>query len=425
MLSARGTRTTVCHWVFRGLIVGRRCVRSLRGAAGAQGHTIPPMRPESLAFLRRLLDTPSPSGFERDGQRAWLDYVRANGAHTTWNDAYGNCFAALEPTEGRPSAKGGAGPGSEDAVSGGPSGVFTVAVCGHADEIGLMVNHFDSNGFVYCRQIGGIDPASIVGKRVQFQSSVPGVANPVQGVIGATAIHLQDRSGDAKVRKLHELFVDIGARDEAAARARLQIGDPGVFMDASMLLDDDVVVARALDNRVGTWVAAETLRLCAEQARRSVRVVAVSTVQEEVGLHGARMVATSLRPQVALVTDVGHATDSPGITHAQHGHFKMGAGPKLAVGGGVQPEVVARLAATAERLGIPVQRSATPGVSGTDMDAIFLSAGGIPSGLLSLPIRYMHTTVEMARLKDLEQIPQVFAGFCEGLEADAVFAPAL
>jgi endoglucanase len=371
--------------------------------------TIPPMRSESLAFLRTLLDTPSPSGFERDGQRKWLEYVRANGATRTWNDAYGNCFAELAPT----------------AAPAAGTKPFTVAVCGHADEIGLMVNHVDSNGFVYCRQIGGIDPASIVGKRLQFRSSVPGVTEPVIGLIGATAIHLQDRSGEPKVRKLHELFVDIGAKDEASARARLNIGDPGTFLDASMMLTDDIIVARALDNRIGTWVAAETLRLCAQQAKRHVRVVAVSTVQEEVGLHGAEMIAESLRPDVALVTDVGHATDSPGITQAQHGQFKMGNGPKLAVGGAMQPEVVARLLATAERLQIPLQRGATPGSSGTDTDAIFLAGGGIPCGLVSLPIRYMHTTVEMGALSDLERIPQVYAGFCDGLTGGERFAPSL
>jgi endoglucanase len=373
------------------------------------------MRSESLAFLRQLLDTPSPSGFERKGQAVWLKYVRAIGAghagFKTWNDSYGNCFAALEPnalTDAPPSDR-----------------PFTVAICGHADEIGLMVNHIDSNGFVYCRQIGGIDAASIVGKRVQFESSVPGVTQPVVGLIGATAIHLQDKANESKVRKLHELFIDIGAKDEAAARARLHVGDPGVFMDGSMMLDDNVIVARALDNRVGTWVAAETLRLVAAMPDRAVRVVAVSTVQEEVGLRGARMVAESLRPDVALVTDVGHATDSPGITLAQHGSFKMGAGPKVAIGGPAQPEVVARLLATAENLNITVQRSATPGSSGTDADAIFLTAGGIPSAVVSLPIRYMHTTVEMAHLSDLEKIPQIYAGFCQSLSAAREFAPRL
>lgn len=377
--------------------------------------TIPPMRSESLAFLRRLLDTPSPSGFERDGQRVWLEHVRAHGATRTWNDAYGNCFAELAP----------AAPGAPAPSRPAGAGPFTIAVCGHADEIGLMVNHIDSNGFVYCRQVGGIDPASIVGKRLQFRSTVPGVDAPVVGLVGATAIHLQDRSGDAKVRKLHELFVDIGAKDEAAARAKLNIGDVGVFLDASMLLGDDLIVARALDNRIGTWVAAETLRLCAQQQGRRVRVVAVSTVQEEVGLHGAEMIAGSLHPDLALVTDVGHATDSPGIVQAQHGQFKMGLGPKIAIGGAMQPEVVERLLATAKRLEIPLQRGATPGSSGTDTDAIFLAGGGIPCGLVSFPIRYMHTTVEMGSLKDLEMIPRLFAGFCEGLTGQERFAPQL
>ncbi len=367
------------------------------------------MRPESLSFLTSLLDTPSPSGHERAGQRIWLDYVRPF-ATRTWNDAYGNCFASLEPA-GYTAQRG-----------------LTVAVCGHADEIGLMVNHFDEKGFVYCRAIGGIDVTSIVGKRVRFQSTVPeaGDARAVVGVIGATAIHLQDRSGDLKVRKLHELFIEIGAADAEAAKKRLRIGDVGVFIDSFQAVTDDIVIARALDNRIGTFAAAETLRLCREHIDDlKVRVVAVSTVQEEIGLHGAAMIAESLKPDVCLVTDVGHATDSPGISHAQHGMFKLAAGPKLAVGAEMHPDVVSRLAASAEARSIPLQRSATPGSSGTDTDEIFLRRGGIPCGLLSLPIRYMHTTVEMTSLKDLRQIGEVFAGFCLGLEANATFVPAL
>lgn len=354
------------------------------------------MRSESKSFLHRLLDTPSPSGFEGDGQRLWLDYSRE---HSTkqWSDAYGNCFSELAPAKYQ----------------------RTVAVCGHADEIGLMVNHIDSQGFIYCKAIGGIDAGSIVGKRIQFRSSVAGVTNPVIGLVGATAIHLQDKDSGAKVRKLHELFIDIGAKDQASALARLNYGDPGVFLDASMMMTDDLIVARALDNRIGTFVAAETLRLVAEHRDQlKVRVVGVSTVQEEVGCHGAAMIANSLRPDIALVTDVGHATDSPGISHAQHGQFKMGEGPKLAVGGAMHPGVVSRLAAAAAAKTIPIQRAATPGRSGTDTDAIFLQGGGIPCGLLSLPIRYMHTTVELAHLRDLSQISEVFAGMILALGAD-------
>jgi endoglucanase len=363
-----------------------------------------PMRAESLAFLRELLDTPSPSGFEAAGQRVWSSYVRALGAHCS-SDAYGNHFAELLPTSG--------------------SAQRTIAVCGHADEIGLMVNHIDAQGFVYCRSIGGIDPAAIIGKRIQFQSSVTGSTNPVVGLVGATAIHLQDKDAGAKARKLHELFIDIGAKDQASAAAMLNIGDPGVFLDASLMLSPNLIVARALDNRIGTFVAAETLRLLAAQrATLRVRVVAVSTVQEEVGLHGASMIAESVRPDAALVTDVGHATDSPGISHPQHGQFKLGAGPKIAVGGAMHPDLVARLTASAAAQQIPLQRSATPGRSGTDTDAIFTRGGGIPSALLSLPIRYMHTTVEMAHLQDLRQIPEVFSQMILALGGDEQFGAA-
>jgi putative aminopeptidase FrvX len=206
----------------------------------------------------------------------------------------------------------------------------------------------------------------------------------------------------------------------------VNIGDPGVFLDGSMLMGDGLIIARGLDNRIGTFAAAEGLRLAAEKrGELKVRVVAVSTVQEEVGLRGAAMIAEALHPDVALVTDVGHATDSPGINHAQHGHFKLGGGPKISIGGSMQPEVVQRLFDVAKQKDIVVQRTAAPGSSGTDTDAIFVRRGGIPSGLVSLPIRYMHTTVEMTALKDLEQIGEIFAGFCMSLKGDETFVPKL
>ena len=361
------------------------------------------IRPESLAFLKELLDTPSPSGFEREGQRVWMKYARQF-ATKAWNDSYNNCFASF-------------GPEGKD--------VPTLAICGHADEIGLMVNHFDDKGFVYAKAIGGIDVGSIVGKRVRFNSSVSGVKNPVIGLIGATAIHLQDKSQDGKVRKLHELFIDIGAVSADDAKSKVAIGDAGVFLDGFMQLSDDIIVARALDNRIGTWIAAEALRLIAARASElKVRVVAVSTVQEETGLRGAQMIARSLAPSVALITDVGHATDSPGINHAQHGFFKLAAGPKIAVGGAMQPEVVARLTAVAASLSIPLQLAATPGGSGTDTDAIFVN-GGIPCGLVSLPIRYMHTTVEMTSLRDLNRIAHLFAGFALSMTTTERFTASL
>ncbi len=362
------------------------------------------MNDESRSFLRRLLDTPSPSGSESAGQKIWLDRVRP-AADDVWNDAYGNCFARL-------------GAATPDAP--------TIALCGHADEIGLMVNDIDDKGFVYCRQIGGIDPGSIVGKRIRFESSVEGVEDQVEGVIGATAIHLQDRSGDSKTRKLHELFIDIGCRSKDEAQQRLNVGDAGVFADCSMMLTDDLIVARGLDNRIGTWAAAEALvRLANDPAKPAWNVVAVSTVQEEVGLCGAAMIAEALKPDVALVTDVGHATDTPGIDRHRHGNFTLGGGPKIAIGGPAQPMVVRGLLNAAAEEKITIQRSATPGRSGTDTDAIFLRNGGIPCGLISLPIRYMHTTVETTSLRDLDAIATLFHRFCRDLTLKTDFVPAI
>jgi endoglucanase len=205
----------------------------------------------------------------------------------------------------------------------------------------------------------------------------------------------------------------------------LAIGDSAVFLDGFMHISDDIIVARALDNRIGTWIAAEALRLVASRSPElKVRVVAVSTVQEEVGLRGAQIIGRTLAPDVALVTDVGHATDSPGINHAQHGFFKLAGGPKIAVGGSMQPEVVGRLTEVASSLAIPLQRAATPGGSGTDTDAIFVQ-GGIPCGLVSLPIRYMHTTVEMTSLRDLNRIAHLFAGFALSMKPGEKFSGSL
>jgi len=322
-------------------------------------------------------------------------------ASKAWNDSYNNCFASFGP-EG--------------------AGVPTIAICGHADEIGLMVNHFDDKGFVYCKAIGGIDTGSIVGKRVRFNSSVPGVQNPVIGLIGATAIHLQDKSVEGKVRKIHELFIDIGATSADEAKARLAIGDAGVFLDGFMQLSDDIVVARALDNRIGTWAVAETLRLLRpHMAHLEWEICAVANVQEEVGLLGARQIAYSLNPAAALVVDVTHATDYPTVDPRQHGEVRMGKGPTLTHGGCNHVEVVGRLEAIASAKGIPLQHEAMSASSGTDTDVIFWTRGGIPSALISLPNRYMHSPVELVNLRDLEYIPELMAAFALSLRKDEEF----
>lgn len=352
------------------------------------------MRGESLEFLKKLLTTPSPSGFEREGQRVWLDYV-SKYADETRTDTYGSALGIINPKA--------------------PTRVMIV---GHADEIGLMVNHIDDKGFVYVVSIGGIDPQVVPGKRLVIHAK----KGRVRGITGATAIHLRDRDADAKPRKLHELFVDIGASSRKEAEKRVQIGDPITFVDDFELINENVAIARALDNRIGTFVAAETLRLIRESKKTpACAVYAASCVQEEIGLRGSHMMTMQVKPDIGLVVDVGHATDSPGIDHRQHGQAKLGGGPLLSIGGPTLPEVNAELERIAKARKIPLQRSATPGASGTDTDMVFKVAGGAACALVSLPIRYMHTTVEMTDLRDLERIAKLFAEFCLSLKKGQTF----
>ncbi|MDX1972346.1 MAG: M42 family metallopeptidase [Candidatus Sumerlaeia bacterium] len=347
------------------------------------------IRPESLDFLRRLLTTPSPSGFEREAQQLWIDYV-APYADGVTSDVYGNVVATLNP--------------------GAPTSIL---VEGHCDEIGLMVAHIDDSGFIYSKSIGGIDAAVVPGKRLRIH----GAKGTVLGVTGATAIHLRDKDKAAEVRKLHELFIDIGAKSADEVKERgVRVGDAMTFADDFELLTEHLCVARALDNRIGTWVAAETLRTLKESgAALGVTVHAASCVQEEVGLRGAQMITTTLKPDMALVTDVGHATDSPGIDHRLHGKVKLGEGPILSFGGAMHPEMTKRLLAVAEEIQVPLQREAEPGGSGTDADMTFKTSGGCATALLGLPIRYMHTTVEMTDLRDLQRIVELYVAFIRSL----------
>jgi putative aminopeptidase FrvX len=352
------------------------------------------VRSESLEFLKKLLTTPSPSGFEREGQRVWLDYA-SRYADETRTDTYGNALAIVN---------------AEAPVR--------VMLVGHADEIGFMVNHIDDKGFIYVVSIGGVDPQIMAGKRLEIHTR----KGKVRGITGATAIHLRPKDEESKPRKLHELFVDIGASSRKDAEKRVQIGDPITFVDDFEMLDGHLAVARALDNRIGTWVAAETLRLIHESGRKPVcAVYAASCVQEEIGLRGSHMMTMQVRPDIGLVVDVGHATDSPGIDARKHGLAKLGGGPLLSIGGATLPEVNAHLEKIAKAKRIALQRTASPGASGTDMDSVFKVAGGAACALVSLPIRYMHTTVEMADLRDLERIAKLFAEFCLSLKKGQSF----
>src|SRR5438128_1863837 len=299
------------------------------------------MREQSLNFLRTLVNTPSPVGHEVRGQRVWLDYAK-HFADETFSDAYGNCVAVLN--------KGGSP---------------RLMMAGHADEIAMAVNYITDDGYIYVRKMGGIDAAITKAQRVIIHTR----NGPVKAVVGNVAPHLMKEEKEPKPPKIYEIFMDIGVSSRKDAEKLVRIGDPITLADEFDLLRNDLAVARAFDNRIGTFAVAEALRLLKEsKTRLQAEVCAVSNVQEEVGLLGARQIAYSLQPDIALVVDVTHATDYPSVNKAQHGDIKIGQGPAVTLGGCNHPEVVARLEAVAKAKKIPLQHEAMSASSGTDTD---------------------------------------------------------
>jgi len=352
------------------------------------------MRPDSLRFLTDLLNTPTPSSEEARGQRVWLDYL-APYADKLETDTYGNAIAVLNP-EGSPK----------------------IMVEGHADEIAFQIQYIDDDGFIYFSGVGGHDPGLARGQRVHIH----GRNGQVLGVIGALAIHMQDRSKSATVPELSELFIDIGATSRKDAEKRVQVGDMITYIVGWQQLAGDVYIARACDNRIGTFVAAEVLRLCAKAGKKmKACVVAASAVGEENGLYGAHMLGYSVHPDAALVVDVGQATDIPITNKKKFGDVKLGKGPILSRGSVNHPVLVRRLEDVANKHKIAFQRGIDPRYSGTDADAIFLQRGGIATAAIGVPNRYMHTPVEAVHLGDLEDLAQWLCHFILDLSPQETF----
>ncbi len=351
------------------------------------------MQPSSLKFLKSLLDTVSVTSREHPAQRVWLDYVKEF-ADRVETDAYGNCFAFLN--EG---------------------GSPRIMVTGHSDEIGFMVQNISEEGFIYFTGVGGVDPSLVRGQRLQIQTR----KGPVLGVTGTLAPHMQDRGKDPEVPKLHECFLDIGVKSKKEAQNLVRVGDVITFVDGFEILRGDLAVARGCDNRIGIFAAAEALRLVAGEKKPAACVVAVSTVQEEIGLHGASMAGYSVHPDAALVADVGQATDIPIVNKNRFGDVKLGKGPVLGRGSANHPVLVDRLEEVARKKKIALQYSTDPRGTGTDADAIFIQRGGIPSVSIGLPNRYMHSPVEVIHLGDLENVARLMAGFCVSTKKNEKF----
>lgn len=353
--------------------------------------------PHDMAFLEKLLDAPGPSGFEARAARVWREEA-ARFAPEVRVDVNGNSFATVNPG-GRP----------------------RVMLAGHIDEIGLQVTHIDEKGFVYVDEIGGWDPQVLVGQRV----TILGRAGDVPGVIGKKAIHLMTAEDRAKASKTKDLWVDVGVTSAAeAAELGLRVGDPMVLAQGLVRLAGDRIASRAIDDRIGAYVVLQAARLVAEGGCPA-SVTAVATAQEEIGYSGggAKTSAYTLEPDVALVVDVTFSTDVPDVEKKELGDHKIGGGPVLSRGSAAHAEVFEMLATVAEEEGIPYTIQAAPKSTRTDADGIFLTRAGVPTGLVSVPNRYMHSPNEVVSLADLENTARLLAAFIRRLTPQTDFTP--
>ena len=351
---------------------------------------------EGIEFLERLLEAPGPSGFEARAARVWREEARTFSSDV-WADVHGNSFAALD---GDRHPK--------------------VMLAGHVDEIGLQITHVDEKGFLYVDAIGGWDAQVLVGQRVR----VMGRDEEVIGVLGKKPIHLMKPEDRKKASEVQDLWVDLGAGSAEEVREMgVRVGDPIVLGGGLQRLAGDRIASRAIDNRVGAYVVLEALRLLAEEPALHAGTVAVATVQEEIGYSGggARSSAFQLEPQVAIVVDVTFATDVPDANKKELGEHSLGGGPVLTRGSSTHPLVFERMADVAEEEGIPYSVQAAPRASRTDADGIFLVRSGVPTGLISIPNRYMHSPNEVISIADLQSAARLMASFVRRLEADTTF----
>jgi putative aminopeptidase FrvX len=304
--------------------------------------------------------------------------------------------------------------GSTVARVAGTGGGKSVAVIGHIDEIGLLVSHISEKGFLHVVQTGGWDPQILVGQRVEVQTS----SGPIPGVVGRKPIHVLEGDERKKAVELKGLHVDIGVKSEEEARSLVREGDPIVIAAEPVELRGDRLVSRSLDNRLGVYVALEVARRVSEAGGGGGPVAGVAAVQEEIGSPGARTMAYGLEPDLAVVVDVTHATDAPGVAPGELGSHGLGSGPVITRGAIVSRPLNDLLDAAAEAAGIECTTEASGGATHTDADVVHISRAGVPTAVVSIPLRYMHSSVEMVELADVEAVIALIAGMALRLEAN-------
>ncbi len=353
------------------------------------------MRKKSLDFLKSIIESPSPSGYEQPVQALWRAYVAPHAASVT-TDPHGNAIGVVNP-------------------GGSPRIMFA----GHCDEIGFLVRYIDDNGFLYFGPIGGFDESIIPGRRIVVHTA----DGPLPGVTGRMPIHLMKPDDRKKAAQITDIWIDIGAKDKKAAEKLVQIGDAVTYAESFMEMKTGLAVARGFDDRIGSFVVAEVARLLADSKKLTAAVHCVSTVQEEIGLRGAHTSAFGIDPKIGIATDVTFATDHPGIEKKLVGDITVGGGPVIARGPNINPRVFNLLIRTAKERKIPYQVEGISRATGTDANAIQLTRAGVAAGLVSVPVRYMHTPVETLDLGDAENTAKLLAAFAEAITPEFDIIP--
>ncbi len=354
------------------------------------------MKEDASRFLEELLETPSPSGFEERVQEVVRRRMEAFTSDVE-TDVHGNVIGRINR-----------------------GASLRVMLAGHCDEIGFLVTHISDEGFLYIQPVGGVDLALMPGRKVHVHRD----GRRVTGVVGKKPIHLMTPDERKKVPKAHELWVDIGAKNKKDAEKRVGVGNIVTVAEGFERLPNGLAVARGFDDKIGAYVVTEVLcRLSRRKGFRDVEVASVTTVQEEIGLRGARTSAFGVEPHVGVAVDVGFASDHPGAEKKILGDVRLGGGPILHMGANINPVVGRMLRRTAEKGKIPYQLSAEGRATGTDANVIQITRAGVAAALVSIPTRYMHTPVEMISLRDAENAVRLLTAFISGLKPGLDFTP--
>lgn len=354
------------------------------------------MRSESLEFLKQVVNAPSPSGYEEGAAEVYRSYTGAF-ADRLDTDVHGNVTAVLNPLA-----------------------EMRIMLAGHIDEIGFIVHYISDEGLIYFSGIGGHDSVIPVGQRVWVHGK-----ERVPGVIGRKAIHLLEEEERKKKPELKDLWIDVGASSRAEVEEVIQLGDVATFQYEFQMLMNDRATARGFDNKMGSFVVAEALRLLKVDGglHPEVGVYAVATVQEEIGLRGARTASFGIDPQSGLAVDVNHAIDYPGVSKTRYGALDVGKGPSVMRGANSNPVVFQMIRDAAAEEGIPYQVDVAPGGTGTDGNAMQVNRAGMAVGILGVPLRYMHTPCEVLSLTDVEDCARLMAAYCRRVRPDTDFTP--